>query len=96
MRCCSAPPAAHRWLIGVAGPLPLALAFDRVDGYLRVPGQAVTAPASPGAPGGERRQQHLRDVVSAERLVRPIVNLLSLVAELRQRAPQIARGRSDR
>jgi len=91
------PNGGPRWLIGAAGPVPLALAFDRLDGYLRVSPEAVSAVGAAATEQPAPRVQHVRGIVRAEGVVRPIVDLPSLVAALRQRVPAGApRGRSER
>ncbi len=70
---------APRWLV-LAAAMPVALAFDALDGHLRVPREAIVANADPGVRS---------EVVSCE-VVRPIVDIPSLLETLARRAREAA------
>ncbi|HEX4612060.1 MAG TPA: chemotaxis protein CheW [Urbifossiella sp.] len=59
-----ATPAAKPWLAVAAGEPPFGLAFDALDGYLRVPRADVLGGDGPGAPAVVRAAGELRPVVS--------------------------------
>jgi chemotaxis signal transduction protein len=76
-----------RWLVLVttqlepsAPPTPVALAFDRFDGHLRVSPDAITTGASDG------RIAYVRELVSVEGGPRPIVDVGSLLDSITKRA----------
>jgi len=64
--------AARSWL--VAAGAPVALAFDRFDGHLRVAREAVTPRRSADA-----NQPFVDEAVRTERLIRPIIRVASVV-----------------
>jgi chemotaxis signal transduction protein len=66
---------APRWMAIAAGQ-GLALAFDSVEAYLRVP----LGSATPGADLPSRR--HVREVLRLDDQVRPIVSISSLLASV--------------
>ena len=70
-------PAAElpRWLVLVAGA-PVALGFEAFQGFLRSGREAVLPQQ-----GGQRRG-YARDYVRAQSLVRPIIDLPSVLAEI--------------
>lgn len=65
-----AVPDRPRWLVLAAGTPPLALAFHRLDGHVRVPGDAIVT-----EPGGDRQRGCLRGMVPLAGGTRPIVDL---------------------
>lgn len=76
---------APRWLV-VAAASPVGLAFDALEGTLRLPPEAIT-PQRPG----ESARPHLRDLVRTagpDAPLRPLVELDSVVASIRQRMRQ--------
>jgi purine-binding chemotaxis protein CheW len=68
-----------RWLI-TAGAAPLALAFERFDGYVQAPGGDVLAS------GSNDVRQHVREVVRTADVQRPLISLASVVDQIRQLA----------
>lgn len=71
-----------RWLAAVAAS-PVALAFDALDGTLRLPLDAI-APRGPGAPA----QPHVRELVrvaASDAPLRPLIDVESVAAGIRQR-----------
>jgi chemotaxis signal transduction protein len=73
-----------RWLVLVARA-PIGLAFNRVDGHLRVPRHLVAAG------GGPVRSPHVRGVVHETGLARPVIDLASVCDEVRKSAkPRIS------
>lgn len=69
-----------RWLVVIA-VTPVALAFDRFDGYLNVRDTAIVPEARP-----EERERHVREVVQTVDLVRPLISLASVLEWIRSRA----------
>lgn len=67
-----------RWLM-IAAVAPVALAFDAFHGHFRFPRQAC-APEVRFEPG----QQHVREVLRAAGVVRPIVHLASVVEAIKR------------
>lgn len=61
-----------RWLVLTKLDLSIGLAFDRLDGYLTVASEAVVTAA-------ETRRKHLAEAVSADGLVRPVINVPSII-----------------
>jgi chemotaxis signal transduction protein len=74
--------AASRWLV-VTAAMPVGLAFGGFDRYLSVGAEAIVPDARP-----EARQQHVRELVQADDLVRPVISLASVLAWIRHRASQ--------
>jgi purine-binding chemotaxis protein CheW len=73
-----------RWLVLVARA-PIGLAFNRVDGHLRVPRHLVAAE------GGPVRSLHVQGVVHEAGLARPVIDLASVCDEVRKSAkPRIS------
>ncbi len=68
-----------RWLM-IAAAEPVALAFDTFDGHLRLPRETRE-------PEGrvEPTRQHVREVVRAGGVVRPIVRLASVVETIKRK-----------
>jgi chemotaxis signal transduction protein len=72
---------APRWL-AIASGASVAFAFEVFDGHLRVPSAAVMARE------GELQSRRLvREVVSADGLVRPLVHLPSVIETIRNQRP---------
>jgi chemotaxis signal transduction protein len=71
---------APRWLI-VAAAMPAAVAFESFEGYLRVPSDAIVPDVR-----DVRRGRHVRDVVRAPDLVRPLISLTSVLEWIQRRA----------
>jgi purine-binding chemotaxis protein CheW len=69
-----------RWLVVIA-VTPVALAFDSFDGYLNVRDAAIVLEARP-----EERERHVREVVQAVDLVRPLISVASVLEWIRSRA----------
>jgi chemotaxis signal transduction protein len=64
------------WLV-VAKAAPVALAFDRFEGHLRLPLEASTRPAV-----ADGAQRHLGQVLRSGAQLRPIVSLASVVSDI--------------
>jgi chemotaxis signal transduction protein len=71
--------SSPRWLVIAAGA-PVALAIDHFDGHFRVPSDSIASHE------GERSREHLHQILRTEDFVRPIINVPSLVAAIRERA----------
>jgi chemotaxis signal transduction protein len=69
-----------RWL-AIAAAAPVALAFDSFDGHFRFAADTVASR------DGADAEEHLRQVVRTEQFVRPIIDIPSIVAAIRGRAP---------
>jgi chemotaxis signal transduction protein len=70
-----------RWLVVVAGA-PVALGFEAFQGHLRVARDAVLAQQS------AERRFHARHYIRAQSLVRPVIDLASVLDALEFRRPQ--------
>ena len=79
-----ARPASARWLAVVAGA-PLALAFERFDGYLRRPAADLTFEAADGLRG-----RHVRAIARTAEWARPVVMVSAVLETIRQRVPDAA------
>ena len=67
--------AVPRWLFVIANAnAPVGLAFDQFDGHLRVPRQARAGERSP-----DTRSPHVREVVLAAGLARPVIHIVSVL-----------------
>jgi chemotaxis signal transduction protein len=77
-RASAEPP---RWLVVVAGT-PVALGFEAFQGHLRVEREAVLAQQS------AERRFHARHYIRAQSLVRPVIDLASVLDALDIRRPQ--------
>ena len=74
---------APRWLVVSSGSA-VALAFDGFDGYLKLPPERIARPAP-----GEPARAHVHELArSADGALRPLVDLGSVLAALRQRVRQ--------
>ena len=82
--------AAPRWLL-VTAAQPVGLAFDGFDGYLRVRLEAIVPEVR-----AEARERHVREVVQAIDLVRPLVSMASVLASIKNRASHDASEGSER
>jgi chemotaxis signal transduction protein len=69
-----------RWM-AITAEVPVALAFDSFDGHFRFATDAIAARDGIDAKG------HLHQVVRSEEFVRPIIDIPSIVAAIRERAP---------
>lgn len=69
---------APRWVV-MAAAAPVALAFDRFEAFLRVPGDAIAGHS--GAAAG-----HVRRAAPCDGELRPIIDVPSIVAAIRARA----------
>lgn len=65
-----------RWLLLTRG-LEVALAFDRVDGYLRVPRESVMVQQALSS-----RSRHIREVVRTEPVARPVIHIASVLEQI--------------
>jgi purine-binding chemotaxis protein CheW len=72
-------PDAPRWLI-TASAGPVALAFDRFEGYLEVRGGAQAVGSAPA------NLRHVREVVRVADGPRPLISLASVIDHVRQLA----------
>ena len=70
---------APRWMVVVAGKSALGVAFDDLDGHLRVPLESL---ASQDA----RPEKHLHETVRAPGGARPVIHLPSLAEAIERRA----------
>jgi chemotaxis signal transduction protein len=70
-----------RWLVLVRAPEPLALAFDSFEGQFAAPREASGA-------GSSGRARHVVQVVSGAEILRPVVDVASVVETVRSRAAQ--------
>ena len=77
------PPSA-RWLAVAAGA-PLALAFERFDGYERRAAGDLTFEAADGLRG-----RHVRAIARAAGWARPVVAVRAVLETIRQRVPDAA------
>lgn len=80
---------APRWL-AIAAQTPVALAFDAFDGYLRLPREAVMPEER-----GQRPRQHIHGALRAGDLVRPVVDLASILESIKKRAQKGARSKEE-
>lgn len=67
---------ASRWLV-IAAAAPVALAFDLFEGHLRVPADAVVPRRSQ-----EQARGYAPEFIRAESLVRPVLDLPSIIGSL--------------
>jgi purine-binding chemotaxis protein CheW len=74
-------PEPPRWLVVVAGA-PVALGFEAFQGHLRIAREAVLAQKS------AERRFHARHYIRAQSLVRPVIDLASVLEALEFRRPQ--------
>ncbi len=72
--------AAPRWLV-IAAERPIAIAFDAVGRHLRVPSSAIAA-----TDDRDRTRRHVREVVRADGIARPIVHVPSILEAVQKRA----------
>jgi purine-binding chemotaxis protein CheW len=70
-------PAA--WLALSAGSEPVALAFERLDAFVRVPRSSVHDEAGPDAPG-----PFVRGVLETEGALRPVLDIARMFAAVRR------------
>ena len=76
-----APASAARWLV-VAKSAPVAFAFEVFEGQLRIDTAAVASH------DGATVREHVREAALAADMVRPIVNLSSVLAAISERMPE--------
>ena len=82
--------AAPRWLI-VAAESPVALAFDGFDGHLRLAQEGIARQERVDA-----ARPHVRELARVDGLPRPIVDLASILAAIRERArPDVPQQRQE-
>jgi chemotaxis signal transduction protein len=70
---------APRWLAVAAGA-PVAFAIEHFDGHFRVPIGSIASHE------GDRSREHLHQILRTQDFVRPIINVPSLVAAIKERA----------
>jgi purine-binding chemotaxis protein CheW len=81
-----------RWLVLDTGTPPLALAFDSVDGHLRVPVTAIAA--SSAVPGSDEADRgHSRTVVRTADGLRRVVDITEVRATIVRRVGRTDHGR---
>lgn len=80
----SAPRVTPRWLAVLPESVALALAFDELDGQLRIPRSDLLSACELQSP-----RQHIRAAARADGILRSVVDIGSLVDEIRSRAGQI-------
>jgi chemotaxis signal transduction protein len=78
--------ASPRWLV-IAATAPVALAFDGLERYLRVASETIRS-RDPNT----KDQPYVRDFVSIQHFVRPILHLPSILDEIRTQKPTIESG----
>ena len=76
-----APTETPRWL-ALASGAPVALAFETFVGHLQVPREAIMP-----RDGEEQSQRLIREVASADGLVRPVVHLPSVIDTILKQRP---------
>lgn len=69
-----------RWLV-TAAAMPIAFAFDAFDRHLRLATESVAQPES-----ADSTHQHVREALRAPDMVRPIVDMASILAVITRRA----------
>jgi purine-binding chemotaxis protein CheW len=69
--------AAPRWLL-ITAAVPVGLAFNRFDGHLSVPAEAIVPEVRNDGP-----RRHVREILQAE-VARPIIHLPSVLETIRQ------------
>jgi purine-binding chemotaxis protein CheW len=79
----------HRWLVLDAGTPAVALAFDRLDGHLRVPAGSIAAAGEEGTGS----PAYLPEVVRAPDGMRPVIAIGALRAAIEHKSQQIHNGR---
>ncbi|MDG6109945.1 chemotaxis protein CheW [Dactylosporangium aurantiacum] len=72
-------PETARWLVLAAGEPPVALAFEELDGHLRVPSDAIVEESTGHGPRG-----CLRGIVPLDGGARPIVDVPAVRAAIRR------------
>jgi purine-binding chemotaxis protein CheW len=72
---------APRWMLLSAGTNRVALAFDEIEEYLRVPREQLI----PASQGGRATPSAASELVRTGSSVRPVVSMSSLLKELEQR-----------
>lgn len=70
-----------RWLAMVAPQTPVGLAFDRFDGHLRLPRDAIAR-----EDGRQHKQQHVGEALRTADFVRHIVSVASILESIKKRA----------
>ena len=72
-----------RWLVQVAAATPIGLAFDRFDGHLHLPRDAIGKEEK-----AQEREQHLTESLRTNGEVRPIVSVASMIESIKKRVQQ--------
>jgi len=72
-----------RWMLLVGKNEPIGLAFQEFDGYLRTPHK----PEQQGSV--EEIREHVSDVVVVGGIIRPVINLVSVVQALKRRVASV-------
>jgi purine-binding chemotaxis protein CheW len=81
------PPNAARWMILAAGSPLFALAFDRLDGHLRVPLDAIAeAAVGPDGPGTAAGTAHVSAIIRTPDGTRALIDLAAVRATVAARA----------
>jgi chemotaxis signal transduction protein len=68
-----------RWLVMAAGAA-VAFAIERFDGHFQAPSDSIASHE------GDQSREHLHQILRTQDFVRPIINVPSLVAAIRDRA----------
>ena len=75
---------AGRWLLLVGRDEIVGLAFQEFDGHLRTTPRDLARQET-----SEPMRQHVQDVVSVEGIIRPIINLASVVQSVKRRVASV-------
>ncbi|MEV0136524.1 chemotaxis protein CheW [Dactylosporangium sp. NPDC050688] len=78
-------PATARWLVLAAGEPPVALAFEELDGHLRVPREVIVEESTGHGPRG-----CLRGIVPLDGGARPIIDVPAVRAAIQRLTGTIA------
>jgi purine-binding chemotaxis protein CheW len=79
-----------RWLALVGRDETVGLAFDDFDGHWRIPEKDATAPER-----AETTSPHLHEVAEIDGIIRPIIDLGSVLDAIRKRASMSMSGRNE-
>jgi chemotaxis signal transduction protein len=77
----SGPPP--RWLLLARAPEPVALAFDQLESYLRLPPRLVSSPEVE-----EHARRHVRGAVRSAEGVRPLIDVAAILAAITFEPPR--------
>jgi purine-binding chemotaxis protein CheW len=74
---------AGRWMLLVGKNELIGLAFQEFDGYLRTPRDVARQES------GEEMREHVSEVVVVGGIIRPVINLVSVVQALKRRVASV-------